>query len=96
MDYIKQNISLDNIKPNDTNIVDVDGDGACLYRCMVNFLNKYSYLFESNQNYQELFKFNNKDISGQYLEGVQNEIIETELSKKIQEMIRLWVEKNIT
>ena len=95
MEFIEEKNSLDYVTPKNVTIVDVDGDGACLYRCMVNFLCKNSIFFKSNRNFQFLFQKNNSKIFNNFLEGTENEIIETEIAKKIQELIRQWVEKNI-
>ena len=95
MELIEEKNSLDYVTPKNVTIVDVDGDGACLYRCMVNFLCKNSIFFKSNRNFKLLFQKNNSKIFNNFLEGTENEIIETEIAKKIQELIRQWVEKNI-
>ena len=87
--------SLETISPKETTIVDVDGDGACLYRCMVNFLCKNSDICKIYVNFQLLFQKTNSKIFNNFLEGDENEIIETNLARKLQEFIRQWVEKNI-
>jgi hypothetical protein len=95
MEFIEKKNSIDCIKPKNITIVDVDGDGACLYRCMVNFLCKNSEFVKIYLNFQLLFQNTNSKIFNNFLEGDENEIIEKDLAKKIQELIRQWVEKNI-
>lgn len=90
---------MENINPKDITIVDVDGDGACLYRCMVNFLVKnYNlfkiYLLNKNEYFDKFFDKIDISIVNSFLEGSKNELIETEMAKKIQQLIRSWVIAN--
>ena len=95
MNLITRKDSLETISPKETTIVDVDGDGACLYRCMINFLCKNSEFVKIYINFQLLFQNTDSKIFNNFLEGDENEIIETNLARSLQELIRQWVEKNI-